>query len=420
LSAFQGNQTGKLTAGEIRLAGDFYANAGATFTSTGTTVVLDGSAPQNVSFVAAAPSGAVSQYFHDLHIENPTTVTFHPIYIPGGPENRNGARVRGELRVAAPATVDGAGAITISGNLTTVVGSRITVARLRLGGSLGTTAIEGEFSVPLLQFFGTNPQPMKPGLAYRNVLITAPVRLVGPTSVAGYLRIGSDNGLKGPLDFNGQTLTVEGDFLTASGDVPMMVNTADRLVVGGNIDLQGGDTRGKLTAGEVYAAGDFSAGMWNFSSTGTKVILNGTSVQKVQITTNFTGATRSYFHDLEITNPAGAEFLPVPNNGLVSVRNLDLKGAMTVRAGTRMQVVDTLFLRSTSKVINNGTLQVKACVRDTGHTVEGTDPCPAIAPQTLLDGPTPVPGPQPSSRAMTARAATLRSSWHTRASRGSS
>jgi hypothetical protein len=344
---------GMLTAGEIHLAGNFEAwqadnsNVPASFPSTGTKVVLNGTAEQTVTFHTRGLNGVTASHFHDLEITNPTVVRFEPMYA-----NPNGVPIRGDLRVSAPATLAGA-AITVLGDLTTVSGSNITLGRVRLAGPLGTTGVGGDFSPNIVQFIGSD-QPMKPDFAYRNVEITgyqtvteAPTaRLTGPTTVTGNLQIrSSGGGGQGELDLNGQTITVKGDFLNGpAGRGYRMTNAADRLIIEGNMTQSfGGSTEGKLTAGQVHLAGDFSAGPGaDFAPSGTKMVLNGTVKQTVTMNATFTGRIASYFHDLEITNPVG-----VTLGDRTPVRNdLDLTGKAIIPSGATATVTGTLFLRS--------------------------------------------------------------------------
>jgi hypothetical protein len=339
-------------------------------------VVLNGAAEQKVIFKTRSLNGALASHFDELEITNPTVIRFEPLHL-----NHHGAPVRGDLKVTSTATLAGA-AITVHGDLRTVPGSDVTLALVRLGGALGTTGVEGDFSPNVVQFIGQD-QPIKPELAYSNIEITAPVRLVGPTLVAGYVKLWWDNGLSGPLDFNGQTLTVEGDFLSTGGSGSLrMVDPADLLIVKGQMDLQGGDSNGQLSEGAIHVAGNFSAagGGPVFVPTGTKVVLNGTAKQTVALTASFTGATRSYFHDLEITNATGVDIVRVTSSGSdgrVAVKgSLDLKGMMTVLTGAVLDITETLYLRSTSVLANEGTMNVSTCEKENGHTISGTDPCP--------------------------------------------
>jgi hypothetical protein len=291
--------------------------------------------------------------------------------------NAHGVRILGDVVISAGGTLTGYGA-TVTGNISTVPGSSITLGLVRLAGPLGTTLVEGAFSPGTLQMIGNaapEPQPIKPDLAYQTVRITAPTRLIGPTTVAGDVRISWDNGQQGPLHFDGQTLTVNGGFFTQSGAAFVMSDPADLLVVHGAVDLRARGTAGNLTAGEIRAHGDFSVigSADEFQSTGTKVSFVGTAPQAVTFQpTSFTGRLLAHFHDVAIANDTGVTL----GHRTLFNGNMDVTGAALVGAGSTVTVNGTLQLRATGVLTNDGTMTVAACEKQAGHTINGTDPCP--------------------------------------------
>lgn len=200
--------------------------------------------------------------------------------------------------------------------------------------------------------------------------ITGKVTVAGPTNVCGSLEI---TGTNSRLTLNGQTLTLVGNFSTAVGGVLTMSNPADRLTIGGDASFSGGGLEGQQTAGEIQLAGNLAVGGGSFEqsvATGTAVRLNGTTVQTVFFA--FPGAVRQRFHDLTISNAAGVKFT---GSAHVS-RNLDLMHQMTVPSGVTLSGIQMLFLRGTSVLNNQGTIQTAACTKQPGHVINGTDPCP--------------------------------------------
>src|SRR4029434_938514 len=135
----------------------------------------------------------------------------------------------------------------------------------------------------------------------------------------------------------------------------------DLLVIGGDAFLSGRNTNPangteSLTAGEFRLAGappvvSGGGALKAFVSTGThKVVLNGSSTQIVIFNLN-ASATGNRFNNLDVTNPAGVTFATA---AYVS-NNLDVVGQMTVNSGVTLTAANTLFLRSTSVLVNNGT-----------------------------------------------------------------
>jgi formylmethanofuran dehydrogenase subunit C len=363
-----GNAASRLTDGLVRVMGNFRA---ATFPSAGTKVLLEGDTLQVMTIVSYSFLGTANAYFHDLEITNGAGVEMRR-------DNASQIRIAGDLTLAPGVALSGAGPVNLIGNLYAAPGSSVTLGQIRMAGALGTTAVEGDFAVDLLRMTGPATgvqQPLKPDLAYRNIVVSSRTRLIGPTLATGYVQVLNDNGLDGLLDFNGQTLTVTGDFVTTNGGSGIqMMNPLDTLIVRGNVDFNSGNAASRLTDGLVRVMGNFRAA--TFPSAGTKVLLEGDTLQVVTIVSySFLGTANAYFHDLEITNRTGVE-LRRDGATLIRVqRHLDLVGRMTNPVGGNAQVFGTMYLRPTSVLINEGTLVVAACVKQAGHTISGTDPC---------------------------------------------
>src|SRR6267143_2877204 len=285
-------------------------------------VILNGTSPQTVHFDNAGEFGQTS-HFKDLQIANPTKVMIS-----------TNAQVNGDITISAADSLDGAGTLTVAGNITTVVNSHVTLAGLRLGGSM---AVSGSFSPGTTEFFGTN-QTIQPGLNYRNMLITGTTLLSDTTRASGNLTI-SYITTSGNLTLNGHPIFVSGDFATQNGNGKLtMLNPADLLSIGGNATFAGAPLTGLDTAGVISVKGNFGqyyAGSdWDdFAASGTlKVILNGTSPQTVHFDTPGQSAQSSRFQNVEIANPTKVTFST----------NAQANGNLTVSAADSVDGVGTL------------------------------------------------------------------------------
>jgi hypothetical protein len=351
------NSEGTLTAGELRVAGNFTVDVGdRPFAATGShRTVLNGSAPQTLKTVNTGPA---ANRFFDLDITN-----------TAGLEITHNSHVTDDLALLSAITVSGAGVVTVMDQLTTVVGSNMTLAGVRIGGASGTTGVQGSFSPGTTSFFGSS-QPIKAGLAYQSVTIepTGSAQLVGTSAFSGNLSI------TGGLTLGGHALTVGGNLQrTGANGVLTMTNASDLLVVGGTAFFQTANSEGMLTAGELRVAGNFtvSTGDRPFAATGShRTVLNGSAPQTLQIVN--TGPAANRFFDLDITNTAGVSITTA--NAHVS-HDLNLIGQLTVPSTTTLTIVNTLFLRSTAVLNNSGTINEGSCVKEAGATVNGTDPC---------------------------------------------
>jgi len=212
----------------------------------------------------------------------------------------------------------------------------------------------------------------------------------GTASMVGSLTLPSATTLYieegGSLNLNGNTLTLEGNLFS------QFTNTANsglRLVDSGSVLYVNGDatfsskrdhfsntTEGSFTAGEIHFRGDFtqeknfSCSANAFISTGTKTIFDGSSAQTVYFA--WTSASNSRFHDVEIGNSAGVTF----TNDSYATGDLDLSGTMTVNGSEPFGLTGTMTLRSTGVLNSNGQISVGGCVKEQGHTINGSDPCP--------------------------------------------
>src|SRR6267378_875092 len=321
------------TAGLISVKGNFgqyYTGSNwDDFAASGTLkVILNGTSPQIIHFDNAGEFGQTS-HFKDLQIANPTKVTFS-----------TNAQVNGNFTVSASDSVDGAGTLTVVGNTSTVVNSHVTIAGLRLGGSM---AVSGSFSPAITEFFGTN-QTIQPGLNFKDMLITGTTVLIDTTRAAGNLTISSLT-TNGNLTLNGHAMLVSGNFATqnSSGKLTML-NPSDLLSIGGNATFAGAPLAGLDTAGIISVGGNFgqyytSSNWGSFQSGGShRVDLNGSSPQNVHFDSPSNGSIYSYFNNLEISNPTSVTF----DNTTFVNGNLTVSGPDTVQGNIFLTIAGNL------------------------------------------------------------------------------
>src|SRR6267143_457707 len=319
-------------------------------------VILNGTSPQTVHFDNAGEFGQTS-HFKDLQIANPTKVMIS-----------TNAQVNGDITISAADSLDGAGTLTVMGNISTIVNSHVTLAGLRLGGSM---AVSGSFSPGTTEFFGTN-QTIQPGLNYRDMLITGAILLSDTTRASGNLTI---NGSGGPanLILNGKTVIVSGDFSTQNNGKLTMLNPADLLSIGGNATFAGAPLTGLDTAGVISVKGNFGqyyAGSdWDdFAASGTlKVILNGTSSQTVHFDNPGTAGQSSYFRDLEISNP---KTVTLDNTTYVN-GNLTVSGPDSLKGNITLIIVGTLTTAPGSSITLN-TIELDSSMSVSGSFTPAT------------------------------------------------
>lgn len=372
---FGGISTNKLTAGIMRVAGNFTAGCGNhfEFRAAGThTVVMDGVTAANVSICF---SGETENRFANLQITNPAGVTFVIAAV-----------VTGDLTVGAGATANFAAAFNgttrVLGNVTSGAGSTMTgPAGLAVGGVL---SVAGSYSVGTTQFIGSDGQVV-PVLSYQNVVINVDgtAVLAGATTLTGNLEVLSPLGGSANLDLNGKTLHVMGNFRTGAdpgvngptrGTITMDASN-DLLDIDGNANFDGGNTVGKLTAGEIRLAGNFGIICGNnseFHGSGTHlVVLDGTAAQTVNFC--FGSFATNTFFDLRITNTVG---VTVTSAGAFVADDLDVLGGMIVNGS--LTIGDTFTLHNGSSLNNTSTITAATCVNNGGTvTNSGTLTCTA-------------------------------------------
>jgi hypothetical protein len=341
----------------LRVGGNFtqthspITGSGSTFIASGThRVVLNGTSAQTVSFTQPQTST-----LHHLEIDNPAGVVISTT-VPA----------TGSLLLQR-GTVSGSGTLTVHGALTTLAGSTLAPATVRVGSSM---AVAGVFTPVATDFFGP-ASTIQGGLAYQHVAVTGTATVAGPTVMTGGLTVGQN----ATLVLGGQAVTVGGG-LDVQG-LLRMTNATDELSVAGAATFRSGpSTAGALTAGVLRVGGNFTqthspitGSGSTFIASGThRVVLNGTSAQTV----SFTQPQTSTLHHLEIDNPAGITVL----GSLLPIRgSLDLlQGSLSVGANQTIDIDLDLILRSGTTLNNLGVVKYGRTLTNQGATLTGNPP----------------------------------------------
>ena len=167
-----------------------------------------------------------------------------------------------------------------------------------------------------------------------------------------------------------------------SGDGLRLLSAGSRVNVGGDATFTVvsynsiATSSGSFTEGELHVRGDFTqtreyqGSIRGFIATGTKVVFDGSAAQDISFSDP--GSSTSRFADVDVSNAVGATF----TSSVTATGDLDLVGKLTVSSGKTFDLTGTLTLRSASTLVNTGTTNVGGCVKESGHTITGPDPCP--------------------------------------------
>ncbi len=247
---FRGGSTaGLLSAGELRLQGNFIQLTGSfqSFQPSGThNVLFNGTAAQTISF--STPS-ATNSLFQGLEITNSSG---------SGVSLNSNAWVNGNLTV------------------TSAILTGLTLD--------GTLSVTGAYSVTNTILNGSGPLTI-PALAYTNLDVTGTAQFAASSTqnISGNLKITGTGSLKS----NASTVTVTGDFQTLNTAVYEMSCVSDLLTVQGDIVFGGGDAAGLLSAGTINVKGDFtqSGDVESFHAGSSHTVdFNGTAAQTLTFT----------------------------------------------------------------------------------------------------------------------------------------
>jgi hypothetical protein len=326
ISIDNGDSRGHLTAGEMWLTGDFTvgSNSFEAFAPEGThKVIFNGTTLQTTSMFYPG-AGTSARHFQNVAFSNSAGVSFSSDHYING----------------TATILSGTGAITGAGRTVRVAGGISDLA----GGSqwdVATTAINGAATVmpaeiTNLQVEATWTTPSALDVT-GTLFVTAPLTLGAPLDVTGSATIGS----AGNLILNGRVMTVGDDFATTSGGVFTMTNAADVLDVADDVNLDNGNSVGRLTNGNMYVGGDFSVGANSFEAFSPSglhtVIFNGGPLQTVNMF--YPGETTStrHFQNVDIATATELRFL----SDTYVLGTIDLSSTGTVTAPGRVAHVYT-------------------------------------------------------------------------------
>ena len=251
--------------------------------------------------------------------------------------NRDGVRICGYLTIAdtvsitttaSGAAVDNAncGGYPVRANGPVVTDANTTVSSYlwELHDSTGTSLVAGGWSPQYTDVYAANAA-LKPGLAYQNLRLYAPVRFRGPTSIAASLTV---TGTGADVTLGGNRVTVGQDFSLSGGALLGMTSTADTLRVAGSAGFNDNTMAAELTritAGVLDVGGYFYA--YGFNAKGTNLVrLRGTSSG-----TNYMSGMNATSYD------QGFQELEIVAGGTVPICNAArVRGTLTVRAGAAL------------------------------------------------------------------------------------
>jgi len=285
----QATSVGNFTNGVLKFRGHFTQSNGTNsgtrpiFTATGTKVVFDGANNQNVHF---SDVGAAFSRFQDLDIDNTAGVTF-----------TTSAVASGTVTILNGIVTSTTGTVTIGDDLIDAVGGR-------------WQALNITFSGPIVSL---------PATLMTNATFTGGGLLENGFNLTGNLSVAAG----GRMEVNSHTVSTSGDLpVTISntvGDGLIMTNAADEVIINGDAIFTHASNNDQATSLNNYTAGLIrlrghftqtngtnSGTRPIFTSTGTKVILDGPGIQNVSFSDPGPGFSR--IHDLDIENATGVTF----------------------------------------------------------------------------------------------------------------
>jgi hypothetical protein len=366
---FQGGAALFLSDGVLAVAGDFeQRNAGA---NTSTFQAQDGNHRTVLNGPGAQRLVAEGNVrFGHLEIASGGDVT---------DELESAIDVQGAFHLRTPvAFIGGAGGLEVEDSLTTVPGSRLAFASVRVGGGL---AVEGGFEVGLIEFSGEDQDV--PALPYQNVLVSELARLVAPVTISGSLQItGGSSGSS--LTVNGHTLTVGNLVIGGGGADPaalVMRDPTDVVVVTGFALFDGDSASTNLTDGMLSLAGDLldggtgGTGFALRASDDHRIVFNGAGAQQI-----ISERGRLAFAHLEIAHTGPGVTIAATDE----VVDIEVRGELRVSTPTilegevaRLDVADSVVTDAGSTVLLNelvmrGGLDIRGALAVDNATFAGT------------------------------------------------
>lgn len=278
-----GSQLGRLTAGTLRVAGEFRMGP---FAASGThRTIIDGAGPVESSLVFGR-----NTYFNDLEVATaaPAVTLFDVI-------------VHGRLTISTPTVVGGFTQI-VHGLVTTVPGSHwgcticeIDLDSLAIGGTQGIAEVIARGGTVLPPFL-TTPGPLVRNYRFRT---GGPVTLVTP--LVGY-RVTVESGT---LVLGGHAVDADSFTVSGPGSRLDMTDPADTIRTTSFV-AAGADSRGWLTAGFLQVVSLVQQNLvsdYSFTATGahTTRFVAGLHGRPAEVLMDTPGAAASHFQRLELT-----------------------------------------------------------------------------------------------------------------------
>ena len=251
-----GNQTGLITAGTLKVGTDY-----ASFCS----FKADVAGSHTVIFNRPIASGLTR-----VDCQDSTRPFVNAVVAPGTQVRWNDhGYMLGTLDVGAGATVDtwpGSNYIVyVKKALTTASGSTFAPYAVAVSDASGTTGVQGAYNTTIT-YFQTPYSQVKPALTYHAIHFQASNRLLGPTSLTGWVDVTGST----ELDINGHKITVAGTWNHDNPAYTKMDSPADTIIVGGANMWWDGKARdaNDLTAGVIIFRGTYMTGA-SFAASGT-------------------------------------------------------------------------------------------------------------------------------------------------------
>jgi hypothetical protein len=295
-----GSQSGSLTQGELRVAGDLTAsNTSSSLSfvaSIDHTTILDGAGPQLVTF---SNPGTAAQRFHHLTVEN----------VGGTVILDTDIVATGDVSIFGESVLDAPGR-TISAGGSFVVGSGVAIFQELIAiGDL--TAISSPLTADLL--------------------VSAAVTLPSDLVVQGDVRVNNAD-----LTIGAFSLTVADSLTVRGGSAQLvMANAAGIVDVAGHVLFDGGVSSGWLTAGLLRVAGDFTVATTStpsafVGSIAHTTVFDGAGAQTVAFSNP--GQITQRFHHLSVENLGGVVTFA---SDFVATGDVTIQGQTVVSAAGR-------------------------------------------------------------------------------------
>lgn len=274
--------------------------------------------------------------------------------------------VSDSLTIATPAVLTGTDYMVVSGVLSTVAGSDVSMPRVYLDDSSGTSNVLGRFRPTYtdLRSAISRANALKPNLEYQNLTIEGSYAMIDSMSLAGSLEI---SGANGELRMDGHRMRVAGSVELWNGGNLRMRDEASRdtlIVLGDHMRFQNGSGASTLQYGVIRIAGNyFAIDHDSVNATGNhRVEMNGTGTGTQTLYLNSNGYRR--LQNLDITGTRNVQFYYGGRvNGTMNVSTpvtvsssgpVHIEGALTSTSGSSLNFTNVLELNDATGTANVG------------------------------------------------------------------